>query len=348
METNSPRTWNVELHRAGTRPTALGTVAAESIHCSSGAGHCGRPPGAFPLRPAPEPDLPSEMSAAELPSHVAVGEAASVLTLYFREIRQVKLLSPEEEAALAGRVREGDAEAREAMIKANLRLVVRIAHNFEGMGLALLDLISEGNIGLMVAVDRFDVTQGVRFSAYASFWIKHCMRRALSNHARTIRVPVSAQDKLHTVQSARVRLLKLLGRDPTNDEIAQEAGLPAAEVQRVREAMQTTVSLDESLDGQEGRSAAETVADEHSADPYETLAHAATLQNLEGFFGELDSREQTILRSRFGLEGKEETTIDQIGRQLGLSGERVRQIHNGALAKLRKKLESQELEILVN
>lgn len=277
---------------------------------------------------------------------VPVQQQASLLALYCQEIGQFNLLSREEETNLARRVQAGDAAAREAMINANLRLVVWIARGFEGMGLPLLDLISEGNIGLMRAVDRYDPDKGAKISVYASFWIKQCIRRALCDHGRTIRVPVHLHEKLQTVYSTFVRLKDLLGREPSTDEIAQEVGLPAHRVQRIREAMQVTVSLDQVLHDREGKSIAETVADERAFAPDEALARATGLEQLRECLGELDEREQSILRARFGLEGEDESTFDKVGRQLRLTRERIRQIQNAALAKLRRKLEEREQPFL--
>jgi RNA polymerase primary sigma factor len=291
----------------------------------------------------PQPPEASSRASAALPSEPALaGESASVLRLYLREIGQVKLLSREEETALARRVQRGDEEAREQMIKANLRLVVKIAHDYEDMGLPLLDLISEGNLGLMKAVDRFDPAKGAKLSVYAALWIKQCIRRALSNHARTIRVPVYVYDKLLVIHRAALQLQEVLGRDPTHEEIAQHIGLPAGRVQRMRESIQPPVSLDQPFDAPGEKSVAETVPDEQATAPDEALAKAVSLQLLQQHLARLSPREQTVLRHRFGLHEETERTLQELGQEFGLTREGVRQIQNRALAKLRKHFEEQD------
>jgi len=274
---------------------------------------------------------------------VVLHETISALALYVREVGQIALLSREEEVTLARRAQAGDAAAREELIKANLRLALKIAHDYDGLGLPLLDLISEGNIGLMKCVDRYDPAKGAKLSVYASIWIKQYIRGALSHQARTIRVPVDAQNKLHAVGSVILRLQELLGRDPTCDEIAREAGLLTAWVQRTREAMQPTISLDAVTGDPERRSLAETIADEHCIAPDEALAQATLVQRLRHFIARLSEREQIILRSRFGLDGEKQGTFASIGRRLGIVHERVRQIHNSTMTKLRKRLNQRDL-----
>ena len=317
----------MEVHRTVARRAVLGSEETESVNQVAGAGSRGGRPEVFQLKAPGGRAWEGETTAGSRPKPVTGDEMASVLTLYLREIGQVKLLAREEEVAPAQRIQEGDEAAREAMIKANLRLVVRIAHDYEGMGLPLLDLISEGNIGLMKAVDRYDLAKGAKLSVYASTWIKQRIRRALSNDARTVRVPVHLQDASRHIRAATLRLQGLLGRDPTSEEIAQESGLPAARARKIRQAMQVTISLDEPIDDRQERTFAETIADEGVSNPYEALAHTTHLQHVAEFFGKLSRREQTILRSRFGLEGEAEATLEEVGRQLGLTRERVRQMY---------------------
>jgi RNA polymerase primary sigma factor len=330
------------VSRTVARSASLEPVDNESVTGLAGGGSPAGVSGLFRLTAPREPDWHTDTPGARRSEPVDPHETVSALTLYMREIGQFKLLSREEEVALARRVRAGDEAAREEMIKSNLRLVVKIARDFDGLGLPLLDLISEGNIGLMKAVDRYEPAKGAKLSVYASYWIKQRICRALSNLARTIRVPVYAQDQLQIVQAASLRLQEQLGRDPTNDEITQEVGLPAGRVQRVREALQAPISLDEPLDDQRRESVAETVADEHATTPDEALAQATGMQRLWQFIAQLSTREQIILRARFGLEGGEESTLNDISQQLGLVRERVRQIQNTALAKLRKKFQQPE------
>ena len=265
----------------------------------------------------------------------------SVLKLYLREIGQLKQLSREEEIALARRIQNGDEAARELMIKSNLRLVVKIAHQFDNMGLPLLDLISEGNIGLMKAVEHYDPAKGAKLSVYASYWIRACIYRALSNHARIIRLPVHVWGKLRLINSATIRLQELLGREPSDEEVAQEVGLASANVKRMCEASQSPVSLDATLSDPESRSRAEMVPDESALTPCETLDRSAIMdqaQRLHEVINQLKPRERVVLQFRFGLDGEDERTLEEIGRRFGLTRERIRQIQNKALAKLRKKI----------
>jgi RNA polymerase primary sigma factor len=269
-------------------------------------------------------------------------EPLSVLTLYMREIGRVGLLTRQEEGELARRVQRGDAAAREQMIKANLRLVVKIARDFDHMGVPLLDLISEGNIGLMRAVERYDPDRGAKLSVYASFWIKQQIRRAIQAHSRTIRVPAYCQEKLQCINRVALRLQELLGREPTNEEIAFEADLPTAKVQQVREAAQAIVSLEEPSHTGDDRELAESVADDNAASPYEALAHAGALDQLQDLLEELTPKERAVLQARFGLAGQPERSLQEIGQEVGLTRERVRQIQNGALAKLRELIRKRE------
>jgi RNA polymerase primary sigma factor len=258
--------------------------------------------------------------------------------LYLREVGELKLLTREEEVTLARRVRRGDDEARERMIKANLRLVVRIAHGFEGHGLPLLDLISEGNIGLMKAVERYNPSRGTKFSTYAAWWIKQHIRRAVSNQLRTVRLPVHAQEKLMRIQRIAEQLRAILGRDPSDSEIADQTGLPARKVTRLREAAVRPLSLDELRGDDDSRSLAETVADETVRHPGETFEANSDMDVVRGLLAELEPREQAILRGRFGLDGDGERTLGEIGGQIGITREYVRQLQNRALKKLRNRL----------
>jgi RNA polymerase primary sigma factor len=346
MKINYRSTLRPEQNRTAALNMVPGLVELESLSRLGRMEYPHRLPALSPLPVASKPELETEAPTPAQFEATPPDTAPSVLTIYLREIGQVKPLSREEEAALVLRIQNGDKAAREQLIKANLRLVVSIAHDFDGLGLHLLDLISEGNIGLMKAVDRFDPTKGARLSFYASFWIKQRMRLALSHYARTIRVPQHVYEKFQTIHAAAHRLQKLLGRDPTDDEIAQETGLPAFRVQRMREAAQPTISLDAPLNGSEEESMADTMPEENSTATEETFADSATVQHLLEFFRQLSPREQSILRSRFGWGCAEERTLEEVGRQFGLTRERVRQIQDSALLKLRKKFKAQKLLLL--
>jgi RNA polymerase primary sigma factor len=254
----------------------------------------------------------------------------------------VELLSREEETRLAQQVREGNPEAREHMIRANLRLVVKIAKEYEGLGLPLLDLINEGNIGLMKAVERFDPDRGAKLSSYASFWIKQAIRRALANHGKTIRLPVHVQEKLLHLHRAERRLHDLLGRDPTDEELADEMRLPPAKIRKLRSASQCTLSLDAPLSGDGSDTTADLVADDRTHAPGEQMDTDDSLQLLRELMGDLNPRELRILEHRFGLGGIDERTLAEISQELGVTRERIRQIQNRALNKLREKMEARD------
>ena len=281
-------------------------------------------------------------AAGSRPARVA--ESADAFHLYLREIGSLPLLTREEEITLARRARQGDATAREAMIKGNLRLVVKIARDYENMGLPLLDLIAEGNIGLMKAVDRFNPERGTKLSVYASFWIKQSVRRALGNQSRTIRVPIHVHGKLVGLDRATRRLHELLGRAPTDAELAHEAGMPAARLAKLRLAVLTQTSLDAPVGDGIDASLADVVPDEQAGTPYEHLAGETLRELLREFLGELTEREAYVLRLRYGLDGDEELTLDDVGGRLNLTRERVRQIQAAAIKKLHRWITRREAE----
>lgn len=266
----------------------------------------------------------------------------SCMDLYLRDVGPTRRLSRQEEIDLASRTRNGDGEAREQLIKANLPLVIRIARAYEGSGVPLLDLISEGNIGLVRAVERFDPGRGAKLSGYGALWIKQAITHALASQSKTIRLPVHVVSKLKKLDRASSRLHQQLGRAPTDEELAAEVGTNTRRITRMRMAAIRPASLDAQLDGEEIGSYAETVADERAESPYEELENNALLGALRRVFQTLEPREQTILRLRFGLEGEPVRTLVEIGHELGLSGERVRQIENAALRKLRQKIRGLE------
>lgn len=262
-------------------------------------------------------------------------ESPDAFHLYLREISPLPRLTLEEEVALATRIQQGDDDARETMIKANLRLVVRIARDYEMMGVPLLDLIAEGNIGLMTAVEKFDPSRGAKFSTYAGFWIKQSVRRALGNQSRTIRVPINIHGKLFGLERVTRHLHQMLGRAPTEMELAQEAGLSPAQLAKLRLATLRPSSLDTPLENDEDSTLAELLPDEGAGTPYEKLASDTLRELLQEFLGDLTTREAYVLRLRFGLEGGEELTLEEVGKRVQLTRERVRKIQLAALAKLR-------------
>lgn len=263
-------------------------------------------------------------------------------TLYMREVGQTKLLTPDEEVALAKRIKKGDKKAREEMIKANLKLVVKIARDYENNGLPLLDLINEGNIGLMKGVERFDPRKGAKLSTYAAWWIKQAIKRALANQSKTIRLPVHVVDKLFHIRRAETRLHDLLGRDPTDEELSEELGIAAKRIAHYRRASVRPSSLDAVLGDDDSNTVSEVVADEKAETPYRQLEEKTNTRMIQEILPTLDDREQKILRARFGLDGDEEQTLDEIGKQFGVTRERIRQIQEIALTKLRRKIEKME------
>ena len=267
----------------------------------------------------------------------------TAIKLYLREIGQVKLLTPQEEIELAARIKKGDRKARELMIKANLRLVVKIARDYEGIGLPLLDLISEGNIGLMKAVERFDPAKGGKLSTYGSWWIKQSIKRALANQSKTIRLPVHLVDKISKMRRTAMRLQEEIGREPTDEELAEEMGISPARVTQMRMAAVRPASLDAPIGDEDSNSFAEVVEDENANTPYEQLEEKTVTQMLHEMVKTLDNREGTILRARFGLDGGPEKTLEEVGDKFGVTRERVRQIQNIALKKLRRMIEKMEI-----
>jgi RNA polymerase primary sigma factor len=266
----------------------------------------------------------------------------TAIKLYLREIGQVKLLTPQEEIDLAARIKKGDKKAREQMIKANLRLVVKIARDYEGIGLPLLDLISEGNIGLMKAVERFDPAKGGKLSTYGSWWIKQSIKRALANQSKTIRLPVHLVDKISKMRRTAMRLQEEFGREPTDEELGEELGISASRVAQMRMAAVRPASLDAPIGDEDSNNFAEVVQDESADTPYEHLEGKTVTGMLREMVKTLDPREATILAARFGLEGGPQKTLEEVGEKFGVTRERVRQIQNIALRKLRKMIEKME------
>jgi len=269
-------------------------------------------------------------------------DADTAIKLYLREIGQVKLLTPQEEIVLAARIKRGDKKAREQMIKANLRLVVKIARDYEGIGLPLLDLISEGNIGLMKAVERFDPKKGGKLSTYGSWWIKQSIKRALANQSKTIRLPVHLVDKISKMRRVGMKLQEELGREPTDEELAGELDMTPTRVRQMRLAAIRPASLDAPIGDDESNNFSEVVEDENAATPYEDLEDKTVFVMLRDMVKHLDDREATILQYRFGLDGGAEKTLEEVGKKFGVTRERVRQIQNLALRKLRKMIEKLE------
>lgn len=266
----------------------------------------------------------------------------TAIKLYLREIGKVPLLTPEEEIKLAARIKKGDKQAREHMIKANLRLVVKIARDYEGIGLPLLDLISEGNIGLMKAVERFDPSKGGKLSTYGSWWIKQSIKRALANQSKTIRLPVHLVDKISRMRRTAMKLQEELGREPTDEELAEELEISPSRVRMMQRASIRPASLDAPIGNDDSNNFSEIVQDENATSPYEDLEEKTVTDMLRDIVQTLDPRERTILNARFGLDGGPEQTLEEVGHKFGVTRERIRQIQNIALRKLRKMIDKIE------
>lgn len=260
----------------------------------------------------------------------------SALRLYLSEACEEPLLTVKEEIQLAGRIQAGDEAARERMIRANLRLVVKIAREYENLGLPLLDLINEGNIGLMRAVDKFDPTKGAKLSTYGSWWIKQQMRRAVSNQSKTIRLPIHAMQKVWQLRRIAARYQEEKGREPSVEELSNETGYSRKKIAAMQATSVQPTSLDARL-GDEGSSErSELIADTNAQNPLTVLATKNSVAVVQGLLGKLPPREQTILERRFGLDGGEGLTLSEIGAEMGVTRERIRQLQNEALKRLRE------------
>lgn len=262
------------------------------------------------------------------------------LGAYLKEIGEIPLLSRADEVRLGKRIRKGDRSAREQMIRANLRLVVKIAHDYAGLGLPLLDLISEGNIGLMKGVERFDPNRGTKFSTYGAWWIKQAVRRALANQSKTIRLPVHLVDKLARMRRIAMQLSDELGREPTDEELAKEIGITAERVAQLRRISMRPASLNAMVGDEADAELGDLIADETAVMPGRELESRNLIKELRGVLHVLDARERAILSLRFPLSDETPPTLEQIGRKFKVTRERIRQIQNMALKKLRAALES--------
>jgi RNA polymerase primary sigma factor len=268
----------------------------------------------------------------------------SGLTLYLQEVGRTPLLTPQEEIQLAKRIKRGDAKAREQMIKANLRLVVKIARGYENYGLPLLDLINEGNIGLMKGVERFDPAKGAKFSTYGAWWIKQAIRRALANQSKTIRLPVHVVDKISHIRRTSMKLQEILGVEPDDDQIAQEMGITTARVRQYRTAAIAPMSLDSPLGEDSDNHISDVIADERAGSPFEAMAGRADIHVLREVLSKLAPRESAILALRFNLDGKAngDATLEDVGKKFGVTRERIRQIQEAALKKIRTQMEKRD------
>ena len=274
-------------------------------------------------------------------------DSGDSLQLYMQEIGKTPLLTRQEEIQLAAKVRRGDKRARERMINANLRLVAKIAYDYTNLGVPLLDLISEGNIGLMKAVERFDPKKGAKLSTYAALWIKQSIRRALSNQSKTIRLPVHIVDKVHQMHRVNLKLAETFGREPTDAELAKCLGIAPAKAAQLRTYGVSLLSLDAPIGDEEDTRFGDIVQDDGASTPYELLRVKTMRQEIRQHVQYLTPREAEIVNLRFGLDGQEPRTLDKVGKKFKVTRERVRQIQEMALKKLRRRIDALDSANLV-
>lgn len=270
-------------------------------------------------------------------------EQDKTIRIYLREIGETDLLTPEDEVRLAKRIKRGDEAAKQLMIRANLRLVVKIAQDYARYGLPLLDLISEGNIGLMKAVERFDPKKGGKLSTYAAWWIKQSIKRALANQSKTIRLPAHLVDKIAKMRRVQHKLTEEYGRDPTDEELADEMDVKPAMISHWKTVAMRPASLDAPIGDDEGAEFSEIVGDARVRSPLDDINDRQLKEEAEEMLGKLDPREQAILKHRYGLQGARVETLETVGKRFDITRERVRQIQNAALLKMRAMMEANEL-----
>ncbi len=305
--------------------------------------------------PDPEETMPAmeemeeaEELAGELKREESEASTEDSVRMYFKDIGKVDLLTAEEEAALARRMAGGDEEARQRMVEANLRLVVSIARRYVGRGMALQDLIQEGNMGLMKAVEKFDYSKGYKFSTYATWWIRQAITRAIADQGRTIRIPVHMVETINKVKRTSRQLLQELGRDPSAGEIAAEIHMPEEKIRDILQLSQGTRSLDSPVGEEEDSHLGDFIPDEDTPAPGEAASFSLLREQLMEVLATLAPREEKVLRLRFGLEDGRTRTLEEVGREFHVTRERIRQIEAKALRKLRHPSRSKKLRDYLN
>ena len=274
---------------------------------------------------------------------LSVEPSLDSLRLYLREIGKVQLLTAEQEVSLAKRIERGDLNAKRAMVEANLRLVVSIAKSYLGRGLSFLDLIQEGSLGLIRAVEKFDYRRGYKFSTYATWWIRQAVTRAIADKARTIRIPVHMVEKLNRVVHLERQLLQRLGREPKPEEIALELRMTPQEVRDIQRMAQMPVSLEKPIGEEEESELGDFVEDEQAASPFDEASINLRSEDIARALEALPERERKVIELRFGLNGTQPATLEEVGRAFGVTRERIRQIENNTLRKLENLPEAQRL-----
>lgn len=308
------------------------------------------------LRPIDEEALPEleeleEVTDEELANTEAIADTFSTddpVRMYLKEIGKIPLLTPEEEIDLAIRMSMGDEEAKRRMAEANLRLVVSIAKRYVGRGMLFLDLIQEGNLGLIKAVEKFDYTKGYKFSTYATWWIRQAITRAIADQARTIRIPVHMVETINKVIRVSRQLLQELGHDPTPEEIAEEMGMPVDKVRDILKIAQEPVSLETPIGEEEDSHLGDFIPDEDASEPSEAASFTLLKEQLMTVLSTLTPREEKVLRLRFGIEDGRTRTLEEVGKEFNVTRERIRQIEAKALRKLRHPSRSKKLRDFLN
>ena len=291
---------------------------------------------------AKEPEVEVTEDETALSSNVKINDS---VRMYLKEIGRVPLLSADEEVNLALRIQQGDQEAKQDLAEANLRLVVSIAKRYVGRGMQFLDLIQEGNMGLMKAVEKFDHTKGFKFSTYATWWIRQAITRAIADQARTIRIPVHMVETINKLVRIQRQLLQDLGREPTPEEIGAEMDLPTEKVREILKIAQEPVSLETPIGEEDDSHLGDFIEDDNATSPAEHTAYALLKEQLDEVLEQLTDREENVLRLRFGLDKNGEIrTLEQVGQVFGVTRERIRQIEAKALRKLRHPSRSKQLK----
>jgi len=275
---------------------------------------------------------------------LSVEPSLDSLRLYLREIGKVALLTADQEVALAKRIERGDPAAKQHMIEANLRLVVSIAKSYLGRGLSFLDLIQEGSLGLIRAVEKFDYRKGYKFSTYATWWIRQAVTRAIADKARTIRIPVHMVEKLNKVVHIERQLVQRLGREPRAEEIAEELDMEPGEVREILRMSQLPVSLDKPIGEEEESSLGDFVPDETAESPFDRASLSLRREDIDLALASLPERERKVIALRYGLDGRPPCTLEEVGRAFGVTRERIRQIENSTLKRLERLPEAQALK----